>query len=94
MPHLNMETSLLDLKYPSLKVPDELDIDETKYDIHDLVYQRGLQEAQGITTETAQMGRMKYVRNRSGTMPSGMPSRSGSTTTTTTTTTTKAGVSG
>ncbi len=55
---------MLDKLYPSLKVPEQLDLDDAHQDAWDLMYQRGLREAQSITGDMHVLGRMKYMRSR------------------------------
>jgi len=64
MPHSQHSAELIDKLYPSLKVPEELDLDDAHLDAWDLVYQRGLREAQTISEDMHVLGRMKYMRSR------------------------------
>ncbi len=64
MPHCQHDTELIDKLYPSLQVPKELDLDDAHLDAWDLVYQRGLREAQMISEDMHVLGRMKYMRSR------------------------------
>ncbi len=64
MPHCEHDTEMIDRLYPSLQVPKELDLDDAHLDAWDLVYQRGLREAQIISEDMHALGRMKYMRNR------------------------------
>ncbi len=64
MPHLLYEQGVLDVKYPSLTAPAQLDVDDTEADAHDAIYQRGLREAAGIAESMRLLGRMKYMKPR------------------------------
>jgi len=66
MPHGQHTTEELDKLYPSLQVPEELDLNDAHADGWDYIYQRGLREAQAISEEMHAMGRMKYIRSRAG----------------------------
>jgi hypothetical protein len=64
LPHLIYAAEVLDAKYPSLTVPEALDLDDTQGDAWDWVYQKGLQEARDIEASMKTMGRMKYMKPR------------------------------
>ena len=64
MPHLVYDQATLDVRYPSLTAPVQLDVDDTEADAYDAIYQRGLREAEGIAEPMRLYGRMKYMRQR------------------------------
>ncbi len=64
MPHLMYDQATLDVRYPSLTAPVQLDVDDTEADAYDAIYQRGLREAEGIAESMRLFGRMKYMRQR------------------------------
>ena len=56
MPHVLYQDSVLDNVYPSLKAPQQLDLDDLQNDAWDAVCQRGLREAQSISEEMKLFG--------------------------------------
>ncbi len=63
-PHSTFSKPRLDELYPPLDVPEQLDIDDVHRDAFDLVYQRGLAEAQAIQASSEVFGRMKRASLR------------------------------
>ncbi len=63
-PHSTFSKPRLNELYPPLDVPEQLDIDDVHRDAFDLVYQRGLAEAQAIQASSEVFGRMKRATLR------------------------------
>ncbi len=63
-PHSTFSKPKLDQLYPPFDVPDQLDIDDVHRDAFDMVYQRGLAEAQAIQASSEVFGRMKRATLR------------------------------
>ncbi len=64
MPHLIYDQDVIEAKYPSLRAPAQLDVDDAQQDAWDHIYQKGLREAQDIAADMRSLGRMKYARHR------------------------------
>ena len=59
MPHLMMDISELDVAYPRLEPPEDLQLDDLERLECDSLYQKGMTVVQGILNEMTTQGRLR-----------------------------------
>ncbi len=64
MPHNSLSSEQLDLLYPAVVAPEEVDDPDLSQDNHDGIYRSGMEVAHGITQDMVAYGRTRHEGDR------------------------------